>query len=122
MLEARRPLGRLFYLLPFVLAALLVSLAQTPPATTTINGIVYRADGTPAAGTLLISWPAFNTSGGQAVAAGTMSVTLGTAGALNVALVPNTGASPAMTYYTVVYRLDDGIVECLNASTWAKAQ
>ena len=34
------------------------SQAQSP-ATTLVNDIVYRADGTPAGGTLLISWPAF---------------------------------------------------------------
>jgi len=143
MFDARRPLGRLFCLLLLVLAALQVSQAQTP-ATTTINDIVYRADGTPAGGTLLISWPVFNTAGGQAVAAGTKSVTLGTGGALAVALVPNTGATPSGTFYTVVYQLNDaltsrqivdeakfkqglskvidGTVECLNASIWAKAR
>ena len=106
MFDARRPLGRLFCLLLLVLAALQVSQAQNP-ATTTINDIVYRADGTPAGGTLLISWPVFNTAGGQAVAAGTKSVTLGTGGALAVALVPNTGATPSGTFYTVVYQLND---------------
>jgi trimeric autotransporter adhesin len=37
---------------------------------TTVNDIVYRADGNPASGTLLISWPAFVTADGHAVAAG----------------------------------------------------
>ncbi|HLB89783.1 MAG TPA: hypothetical protein VJK29_19145 [Terriglobales bacterium] len=110
MFDARRPLGRLFCLLLLVLAALQVSQAQNP-ATTTINDIVYRADGTPAGGTLLISWPVFNTAGGQAVAAGTKSVTLGIGGALAVALVPNTGATPSGTFYTVVYQLNDGTVK-----------
>ncbi len=110
MFEARRSQGRLFYLLLFVLAALRVSQAQTP-ATTTISDVVFRADGTPARGTLLISWPAFSTANGQAVAAGTKSVTLGTGGALSVALVPNTGATPAATVYSVVYQLDDGTVK-----------
>jgi hypothetical protein len=78
--------------------------AQTPP-TTTVSDTVYRADGSPAAGTLLISWPAFTTSGGTAIAGGTKSVTLGAGGALSVALVPNAGATPATTVYTVVYQL-----------------
>jgi trimeric autotransporter adhesin len=110
--------GRLFCLLLCVLVGL-TSQAQSP-ATTTISDTVYRADGTPAAGTLLISWPTFSTAGGQAVASGTKSVTLGTGGALSVALVPNTGAAPANTFYSVVYQLSDGTVECLNASMWAK--
>jgi hypothetical protein len=78
--------------------------AQIPP-TTTVSDTVYRADGTPATGTLLISWPAFTTVGGTAIAGGTKSVTLGTGGALSVALVPNASATPATTVYTVVYQL-----------------
>jgi hypothetical protein len=103
----RRPSGRLFFLLLAVSGLLH---AQAPP-TTTVSDVVYRADGTPARGTLLISWPAFIAAGGQTVAAGTKSVTLGLQGALSVALVPNTGATPATTIYTVVYQLDDGAVK-----------
>jgi hypothetical protein len=110
MFDLCRPLGRPFCLLFLVLAALHVSQAQTP-ATTTISDIVYRADGTPAGGTLLISWPVFSTATGHAVAAGKKSVTLGTAGTLSVALVPNTDATPAGTFYTVVYQLNDGTVK-----------
>jgi trimeric autotransporter adhesin len=105
MFDARRPMGRLFYLL-VTLAIGLAALGQTP-ATTTISDIVYRADGTPAGGTLLISWPAFITASGQAIAAGNTSVTLGTGGTLNVALVPNVNATPANTVYSVVYQLND---------------
>jgi hypothetical protein len=78
------------------------------PATTRISDVVYRADGTPAAGTLLITWPAFTTADNSPVAAGTRSVPLGTQGALSVDLVPNAGSSPANTLYRVVYKLDDG--------------
>ncbi len=92
------------YVLLVVLLTLLPSQAQGP-GTTTINDIVYRADNTPAAGTLLIFWPVFSTAAGQAVAAGTKSVTLGAGGTLSVALAPNIGASPANTFYTVVYPL-----------------
>ena len=107
MLDARRPWGWLFYLLP-VLVALAVS-AQTVP-TTTVSDTVYRADGTPAGGTLLISWPEFTTAADGAVAAGNTSVTLGTGGALSVGLVSNANATPANTVYTVVYQLDDNSV------------
>jgi hypothetical protein len=107
MFDARRPLGWLFYLPP-ILLALAVS-AQTLP-TTTINDTVYRADGTPAEGTLLISWPEFTTAALGAVAAGNTSVTLGAGGALSVGLVSNANATPANTIYTVVYQLDDASV------------
>jgi hypothetical protein len=106
MFDGRRHLRRLFYLQLAVLAAVTGSLGQTP-ATTTISDVVYRADGTRAGGTLLVSWPTFSTSAGQAVAAGKTSVTLGPGGALSVALVPNVGATPDGTFYTVVYQLDD---------------
>ena len=76
--------------------------------TTTINDTVFRADGTTATGSVLISWPAFSTSAGLAVPAGTRSVTLGAGGALNVQLVPNAGSNPMGSYYTVNYHLDDG--------------
>jgi hypothetical protein len=80
------------------------------PALTTISDTVYRADGTPAEGTVLISWPSFQTADGDAVAAGNLSVTLGSAGAFAAQLVPNVGASPAGTFYVVVLQLDDGTV------------
>jgi trimeric autotransporter adhesin len=80
--------------------------AQTLP-TTTISDTVYRADGTAAGGTLLISWPEFTTAAQGAVAAGNMSVTLASGGALSVSLVSNADATPANTIYTVVYQLDD---------------
>ena len=108
MFDARRPFGWLFLLLP-VLLALSVS-AQTLP-TTTIRDTVYRADGSPAGGTLLISWPEFTTAALGAVAAGNTSVTLGAGGTLSVGLVPNANASPANTIYTVIYQLDDDTVK-----------
>ena len=54
-----RPAGRLFYCLISVLVAVGVSRGTpppTPPATTTISDVIYRADGSTAAGTLLITW------------------------------------------------------------------
>ena len=93
------------------LALMCVGLQAQSPPTTTVSDTVFRADGTPAAGTLLISWPAFTTASGTAIAGGTKSVTLGAGGALSVALVPNAGATPATTVYTVVYQLSDGTVK-----------
>src|SRR5579863_2482842 len=86
--------------------------AQTVPAipTTQVSDTVYMADGTAASGTVLISWPAFSTWAGASVPAGSTSVTIGTAGALSVRLVPNAGSTPMGSYYTVVYHLADGSV------------
>ena len=83
---------------------------QAQVATTTVQGTVYRADGTPAQGALLVSWTAFVTANGQAVAAGHTTVTVGADGFASLALAPNAGASPAGSYYTVVYHLSDGTV------------
>ena len=95
MFELCRPLGRLFLCALMVLAFATGSSAA--PATTTVSDVIYRGDGTPAKGTLLISWPAFVSADGQAVSAGTLSATIGPGGAVNVALVPNEGATPAGT-------------------------
>ena len=84
-----------------------VSSAATP-ATTRISDTVYRADGAPAAGTVLISWPSFTTGDNSPVAAGVKSIQLGSQGALSVDLVPNAGAIPAGTLYKVIYKLNDG--------------
>src|SRR5579864_3689975 len=113
MLEAHRPNGRFFYGLVMVLVvgwslvqACPVIAADTAPATTHLSDTVYRADGNPASGTVLISWPAFTTADSKSVAAGSMSVTLGPEGAFAADLVPNEGATPAGSYYLVVFQLD----------------
>ena len=107
----RRPRGRFFYCLLSILLVWAVShtpvLAGTAPVTTQVNDVVFRADGAPASGAILISWPAFTTSSGAPVAAGSKSALLGTGGTLVVDLVPNGSANPAGTYYTVVFQLDD---------------
>ena len=91
-----------------------IAVAQTSAipaiAKTSVTDTVYRADGTAAQGTVLISWPAFTLTTGASVPAGSTSVTIGANGILSVALVANAGATPMGTYYTVVYHLDDGSV------------
>ncbi len=115
----RRPMGRLFY---WALAVVMIVASgfriaafgaspQSGPVTTTVSDTVYLADGTAARGSLIITWPAFLTAGGTAVAAGTTNVTLGPNGELSVALVPNAGATPAGVYYSVVYQLGPGQVK-----------
>jgi len=86
----------------------LVPLSWGAPNTTTVTDVVYRADGSPAGGTLLISWPAFSTADGKPVAAGTMSVSIGANGNVSLGLAPNEGAAPAGTYYKVTLKLNDG--------------
>jgi trimeric autotransporter adhesin len=78
-------------------------------ATTQVTDTVHRADGTAAAGTVIVNWQAFTTAGGQAVPSGSTSATI-TGGALSLQLVPNAGSTPMGTYYTAVYHLDDGSV------------
>jgi len=104
-----RRLGRLLFCLIFALLPPASSHAAAP-ATTTVSDTVYRADGTPATGTLVISWTAFTTADGKAVPAGRKTVKIGSDGAVSIALAPNLGASPEGAYYKVTYRLDDGSV------------
>src|SRR5258708_38060351 len=67
----------------------------------------YRADGTAAAGSVIVSWQAFTAASGQGVPSGSTSATI-TNGALSLQLVPNAGSTPMGTYYTAVYHRDDG--------------
>ena len=113
----RRPMGRLFYwalvLITIASGYRLAAFGAAPDngaATTIITDTVYMADGSPASGTLIITWPAFVTASGTAVAPGNTSVVVGANGALSVALVPNAGATPAGVYYSVVYQLGAGQV------------
>ena len=55
------------------LACASISYAQAF-STTTVQGTVYLANGTPGAGTLQLSWPAFTTANNQSVAAGRTTV------------------------------------------------
>jgi hypothetical protein len=84
------------------------SAATAQLATTTVQDTVYTANGSAAGGTVLVSWNAFTTSSGQAVAAGTTSATIGAGGVLSIALAPNAGATPMGSYYTAVFHLNDG--------------
>ena len=79
--------------------------------TTTVQGVVYRADGTPAQGTMLVSWPEFTAADGSAIAAGSTTAVIAADGSVSMTLAPNAGANPQGTYYTVVYHMNDGTVE-----------
>ncbi len=97
--------GGVLYLPSTLLAQ---SAAANNAATTAIADVVQYANGQPAQGTVILSWPGFVTASGVSVQKGTTSVTLGTNGALNVSLAPNGGATPTGTFYTAVYHLNDG--------------
>src|SRR5271165_6271311 len=115
MSQAGRRNGRLFYwVMGWVLAA--APMIAQGPALTSVSDTVYRADGSAASGTLLISWPAFTTADGHTVAAGNNSVVLGSNGSLTVQLAPNAGAMPSGTTYLVTYQLTDGTVKTENWS------
>ncbi len=79
-------------------------------ATTLVQDTVYEANGSVGQGSVIVSWPAFSTMSGQAVAAGTTSITIGANGSFSAQLAPNAGAMPIGTYYTAVYHLSDGTV------------
>jgi hypothetical protein len=102
-----RGLKRGCWLVSMVFAVLL-RVAAAQGVTTTVQDTVYRADGTPAGGSVLVSWGPFTTADGESISAGNTSVTLGVSGALSVALAPNAGATPMGSYYTAVFHLNDG--------------
>jgi hypothetical protein len=107
----RRMLLALVFGLVSFTAPVGVRTACAQVATTTVSDTVYHADGTVAAGTVIVNWPAFTTMAGQSIPSGNQSTVIGAGGALSISLVPNVGATPIGSYYTVVYHLDDGSIE-----------
>lgn len=101
----RRLTGRLFYCLISIVIAAGLAHGQAP-ATTVIRDVVYRANGMPASGHVVISWPAFTTGEQRAVAAGSATVELGSGGVFEISLAPNVNATPAGSYYRVVFQLE----------------
>ena len=83
------------------------ALAQSV-STTTVQGTVYLANGSPGSGTLQLSWPAFTTASSQAIAAGKITAAIGADGFVSVNLAANLGSSPAGLYYTAIYHMSDG--------------
>jgi hypothetical protein len=107
-------IGMLLLAIPGVMTTMkTTAVAQTTSgntiATTQVIDTIFRADGTPANGAVIVSWQAFTTSAGQPVPSGTTAATI-TNGALSLQLVPNAGSTPTGTYYTAAYHLDDGSV------------
>jgi hypothetical protein len=103
---ARRRWRLLAALVAMMLAQGMTAMAQI--ATTTVQDTVYSANGTPATGSVVVSWNAFTTASGQSVPAGSTSATIGAGGLLTIALAPNAGSTPMGSYYTAVFHLGDG--------------
>ena len=97
----------------FAVACLAMPLFAAPPLTT-IQDVLFKADGTRFNGSLTISWSSFEAVDHSAIAQQSKTVTV-VNGNLQVALVPSTTATPA-AYYTVVYH-SDGRVQFQE--TWA---
>jgi hypothetical protein len=95
-------------------AVWLASTALAAPPLTTIQDVLYKADGTRFNGTLTISWTSFEAVDTSAITTQTTTVTV-VAGNLRVQLVPTTTAAPAATY-TVKYNSDGRIT---FSETWA---
>ena len=87
----------------FAVACLATPLFAAPPLTT-IQDVLFKADGTRFNGSLTISWTSFEAIDHSAIAQQSKTVTV-VNGNLQVQLVPTTTATPA-AYYTVVYNSD----------------
>ncbi|MBI3933488.1 MAG: hypothetical protein HY316_02270 [Acidobacteria bacterium] len=81
--------------------------AQTP-ALTTVRDTVYKSDGTPASGMVVITWQGFVSADSRPVFGGNKTIPLA-GGALAVALVPNAGGTPSGTSYRVRYYQSGGV-------------
>src|SRR5450631_2053128 len=97
----------------FVSSCVAACLAAAPPLTT-IQDVLYKADGTRFNGTLTITWTSFEAVDTSAITTQTTTVPV-VAGNLRVQLVPTTTAAPAATY-TVKYNSDGRIT---FSETWA---
>jgi len=90
--------------LKLAIASLAICLPASLPAAptlTTIQDVIYNADGTPYNGFAVINWTPFTAGGSSQI--GTQSVTVNIVnGNLYVQLVPTTNSTPA-GYYTVTF-------------------
>ncbi|MGO9263195.1 MAG: hypothetical protein ACLQU1_43990 [Bryobacteraceae bacterium] len=82
-------------------AVLLARFAFAAPALTTIQDVLYMANGTRFNGSLTISWTSFQTADNSNIVAQATTVTV-VDGNLYVQLVPSTTANPS-GYYSVTY-------------------
>src|SRR5690348_6550749 len=95
-------------------AVWLAAAATAGPPLTTIQDVLYKADGTRFNGVLTISWNSFQAPDSSAIVTQNTQVKV-VNGNLHVQLVPTSSASPAR-YYSVTYN-SDGLVQFKE--TWA---
>jgi len=88
-------------------AVWLASTAKAGPPLTTIQDVLYKADGTRFNGTVAIAWTSFEASDASAIATQTTSVKV-VNGNLRVQLVPTANSTPPMVY-SVTYNSDGKI-------------
>jgi len=98
----------------FFAAVCLAAAGSAAPSLTTIQDVLYKADGTRFNGTLTIAWSSFQASDNSAIVTQSTTVKV-VEGNLRVQLVPTTSATPAVSY-TVTYN-SDGRVQFQE--TWA---
>jgi len=98
----------------FFAAAFLAIAAFADPPLTTIQDVLYKADGTRFTGTLTISWTSFEAIDRSAIATQVTTVSV-TDGNLRVQLVPTTTATPTAKY--LVKYNSDGRIQF--SETWA---
>jgi hypothetical protein len=67
------------------------------PVLTTIQDTLYKADGTPLNGVVIVTWPSFVAADGSKIAAQTLTVAV-PSGYFQAALVPTVGASTVVAY------------------------
>ncbi len=85
----------------------MASAAGAQPPLTTIQDVLYKADGTRFNGIVTISWTSFEASDLTEIAGQTVTVKVSD-GNLRVQLVPNAATNPLM-FYTAVYNSDGRI-------------
>src|SRR5579884_2541657 len=90
------------------------AICAASPALTRVRDVLYRADGMPLTGVVVISWPAFTAADGTTIAANTMNVEVSN-GTFRADLVATTNAQPSVTYS--VRMVSDGKDQTLE--TWS---
>jgi len=91
----------------FAAVVLLAAPAWGGPPLTTVQDVLYKADGTRFNGILTISWTSFEASDQSAIATHSITTTV-VDGNLRVQLVPTTSSTPAV-FYSVTYNSDGRI-------------
>jgi hypothetical protein len=97
-----------------LVAVLLAAAALAAPPLTTIQDVIYKADGAAFNGILTVSWKSFEAADTSAIATQVLTVKV-VDGVLRVKLVPNVATTP-LVYYSVVYN-SEGRVQFTE--TWA---